>query len=83
MVNADAKILKQLKNVDGLSTSQLDRLARNLTVKTFKKDEIVFDQEEQAKLVYLLISGVVRVSYHGYERQTVVSSAATGGIFRS
>jgi len=58
MVNADAKILKQLKNVDGLSSSQLDKLVRSLTVKTFKKDEMVFDQEEPAKLVYLLISGV-------------------------
>src|SRR5262245_1776767 len=73
MVNADARILKQLKNLDGLSSSQLDGLARNLAVKTFKKDEIVFAQDEQAKFVYLLISGVVRVSYHGYERQTVVS----------
>ena len=81
MVNADARILKQLKNLDGLSSSQLDRLARNLTVKTFRKDEIVFDQDEQAKLVYLLISGVVRVFYHGYERQTVVSLLPPGEFF--
>ena len=81
MVNADARILKQFKNLEGLSSSQLDRLAGNLTVKTFRKDEIVFDQDEQAKLVYLLISGVVRISYHGYERQTVVSLLPPGEFF--
>ncbi len=81
MVNADARVLKQLKNVDGLSSSQLDKLARSLTVKTFKKDEIVFDQDEPAKLVYLLISGVARVSYNGYERQTVVSLLRPGEFF--
>src|ERR671919_451460 len=73
MVNVDPKVLKQLKNLSRLSASQLDKLARNLTVRAFKKDEIVFGQDEQARLVYLLISGVVRVSYNGYERQTIVS----------
>jgi CRP/FNR family transcriptional regulator len=73
MVTLDAKILKQLKNIYGLSASQLDGLAKNLTVRNFRKDEIVFDQDERATLVYLLLSGIARVSYNGYERQTIVS----------
>ena len=81
MVNVDAKVLKQLKNLSRLSASQLDTLARNLTVRTFKKDEIVFDQDEQARLVYLLISGVARVSYNGHERQTIVSLLSPGEFF--
>jgi CRP-like cAMP-binding protein len=81
MVNVDAKVLKQLKNLSRLSASQLDKLARSLTVRTFKKDEIVFDQDEQARLVYLLISGVARVSYNGHERQTIVSLLSPGEFF--
>ena len=81
MVNVDAKVLKQLKNLCRLSAAQLDRLAGNLTVRTFKKDEIVFDQDEQARLVYLLISGVARVSYNGHERQTIVSLLSPGEFF--
>jgi CRP-like cAMP-binding protein len=81
MVNVDAKGLRQLKNLSRLSASQLDKLARNLTVRTFKKDEIVFDQDEQARLVYLLISGVARVSYNGHERQTIVSLLSPGEFF--
>jgi CRP-like cAMP-binding protein len=81
MVNVDPKVLKQLKNLSGLSASQLDKLARNLTVRNFKKDEIVFDQDEQATLVYLLISGVARFSYNVHERQTIVSLLSPGEFF--
>ncbi|HEY3167304.1 MAG TPA: Crp/Fnr family transcriptional regulator [Candidatus Binatia bacterium] len=81
MVNVDGKVLKQLENLSRLSASQLDKLARSLTVRTFKKDEIVFDQDEQARLVYLLISGVARVSYNGHERQTIVSLLSPGEFF--
>jgi CRP-like cAMP-binding protein len=81
MVNVDAEVLKQLKNLDRLSPAQLDRIAQNLTVKTFKKGEIVFAQDEPATLVYLLILGVVRVSYNGHERQTIVSLLRPGEFF--
>ena len=81
MVNVDAKVLKQLKNLSRLSAAQLDKLARNLTVRTFKKGEIVFGQDEQARFVYLLISGVARVSYNGHERQTIVSLLPPGEFF--
>src|SRR5262245_57166552 len=81
MVTLDAKILRQLKNIYRLSASQLDGLAKNLTVRNFKKDEIVFDQDEQATLVYLLLSGIVRVSYNGYERQTIVSLLSPPDFF--
>jgi CRP/FNR family cyclic AMP-dependent transcriptional regulator len=81
MANVDAKVLKQLKNLCRLSAPQLDKLARNLTARTFKKDEIVFSQDEKARLVYLLISGVARLSYNGYERQTIVSLLPPGEFF--
>lgn len=81
IISVDAKTLRQLKSLRRLRTSQLDRLARHLTVRTFKKEEIIFDQDEQARLVYLIISGVARVSYNGYERQTIVSLVAPGAFF--
>jgi CRP/FNR family cyclic AMP-dependent transcriptional regulator len=81
MVHIDAKVLKQLKNLYRLSASQLDKLAGNLTLRTFKKDEIVFAQDEPARLVYLLISGVARVSYNVHDRQTIVSLLSPGEFF--
>ena len=78
MVNVDAKVIKQLKNLSGLSTSQAATLASNLSLRTLKKDEVVFAQDEQARLVYLLLSGVARVSYNSHERQTIVSLLSPG-----
>ena len=81
MISLDTKTLKQLKNLNRLSNSQLGKLAKNLTVRVFKKDEIVFDQDERARLLYLVISGVVRVSYNGNERETIVSLLPPGEFF--
>src|SRR6266550_9483892 len=81
LTNVDTKDLKQLKNLYRLSTAQLDRLARNLTVKIFQKGEIVYDQDECAALIYLDISGVVRLTYHAYERQTIVNLIPPGEFF--
>lgn len=81
MVNVDAKVLTQLKNLSRLSASQSDKLARNLTLRTFKKNEIVFAQDEPTRFVYLLFSGVARISYDGHERQTIVSLLSPGEFF--
>ncbi len=81
ITSLDAKALKHLKKLNRLSSSQLDKLAKNLTVRVFKKDQTVFDQEERAKLLYLVVSGVIRVSYIGNERQTIVSLLPPGEFF--
>lgn len=74
-------VLKQLKNLDGLSSAQLEKLGEKLSVKNFSKGQIILDQDEPAKLVYLVISGVVRVSYSGHARQTIVSLVPAGEFF--
>ncbi|HEY6998550.1 MAG TPA: Crp/Fnr family transcriptional regulator [Candidatus Binatia bacterium] len=81
MIHLESKALKQLKNFNRLSSSQLDKLAQNLTVRVFKKDETIFDQDERARLLYLVISGVLRVSYNGHDRQTIVSLLPRGEFF--
>src|SRR5689334_25393651 len=81
MIHLESKALKQLKNFNRLSSSQLNKLAQNLSVRVFKKDETVFDQDERARLLYLVISGVVRVSYNGHDRQTIVSLLPPGEFF--
>jgi CRP-like cAMP-binding protein len=78
----DPKTLQQLKNLSSFSFSQLEKLAGNLSIKTYKRNEMLFDQEEEAKLVYLLISGVVRFSYiNAHERQTIVGLLPAGEFF--
>ena len=72
---------KQLKNLSALPADQLERLNKNLSVKSIKKNGAIFDQGDNAKLVYLLLSGVVKVSHNGHERQTIVSMLSPGDFF--
>jgi CRP-like cAMP-binding protein len=78
----NVKDLQQLKNLAVFSTMQLEKLASNLSIKTYGKNEIVFDQDQEARFIYLLLSGVVRVSYiNSDERQTIVRLLPAGEFF--
>ena len=82
MNHVTVKDLQQLKNLAGFSATQLEKLASNLLIKTFKKNEIVFDQDEEARFIYFALSGIVRVSYiNSHQRQTIVSLLPAGEFF--
>jgi CRP-like cAMP-binding protein len=49
------KDLQQLKNLASFSATHLEKLASDLFIKTFEKNEIVFDQDEEANFIYLLL----------------------------
>jgi CRP/FNR family transcriptional regulator, cyclic AMP receptor protein len=78
----NAKDLQQLKNLSAFSPTQLEKLASNLSIKTFSKNDIIFDQDQEAKFIYVLLSGVVRASYiNSHERQTIVRLLPAGEFF--
>jgi CRP/FNR family transcriptional regulator, cyclic AMP receptor protein len=82
MDSVDAKILRQMKNLAGFSETHLKKLAANLSVVSAAKNQIVFDQGDDANLIYLLLSGVAKLSYLGdHERQTIVSLVPAGEFF--
>lgn len=76
------KDLHQLKTLVSFSANQMERLASNLFIRTFKIREIIFDQEEEARFIYVLLSGIVRLTYiEGREQQTIVSLLPAGELF--
>ena len=82
MTEINAQALQQLKDLSSYPLPQLEKLAAKLSIRPFKKNKIIFDQNEDANLVYLLISGVVKVSYlHSDENQTIVSLHPAGEFF--
>jgi CRP/FNR family transcriptional regulator len=82
MAGINAKALQQLKDLASYPLPLLEKLAANLSIRQFKKNKIIFDQGEETKVVYLLLSGVVRVSYqHSDEKQTIVSLHPAGEFF--
>src|SRR5437660_10539355 len=83
MASVNVKNLQQLKNLSSFSLSQLEKFADNLSVRNYRKNEIVYDQDQEAKLVYLVISGAARVSYlNTHENQTIVSLLPARESFR-
>ena len=82
MTGINAQALQQLKDLSSYPLLQLEKLAANLSISQFKKNKVIFDQDEETKLVYLLLSGVVRVSYlNSQEKQTIVSLIPAGEFF--
>ena len=82
MTGINANTLQQFKDLSSYPLPQLEKLAANLSISQFKKNKIIVDQDEESKLVYLLLSGVVRVSYlNSYEKQTIVSLHPAGEFF--
>ncbi len=82
MTDINAQALQQLKDLSAYPLPQLEKLAANLSIRQCKKNKIIFDQDEDANLVYLLLSGVVRVSYlNSDEKQTIVSFLPAGEFF--
>jgi CRP-like cAMP-binding protein len=82
MARVTIKDLQKLKSLGSFSASQLEKLAANLFIKNFNKSQIVIDQEEEAKFIYLLLSGIIKISYSSYsERQTIVNLLPAGELF--
>lgn len=82
MTHVNVKVLEGLKNLATFPASQLEKLAANLSVKTFEKNEIIYDQDEEGRFMYLLLAGVVRLSrISSHERQTIVSLLPAGQFF--
>ena len=82
MAEITAQSLQQLKDLSSYPLPQLEKLADKLSIRQFKKNEIIFDQDEETKVVYLLLSGVVKFSYlHSEEKQTIVSLHPAGEFF--
>jgi len=82
MTEIKAQALQQLKDLSSYPLPQLEKLAAKLSIRPFKKNKIIFDQDEDARLVHLLISGVVKFSYlQGDQNQTIVSLHRAGEFF--
>jgi CRP-like cAMP-binding protein len=78
----DARVLSQFNNLAGFSSAQLDKLAASMTVKKIRKGVRIFDQDETADMLYLLLSGTVKLSLvNEGGRDVLLSLLPRGEIF--
>jgi len=73
--------LIRLKNISWLSAQRVERLARALIVRTVEKREIIFDEKNVPESVYILLSGIARITCRNRKGQRrLVMMVAPGMI---
>jgi CRP/FNR family transcriptional regulator len=78
----DAGILRKLKSLEWLTSAQLERLAQRMVVKKLRKKEVIFNQGQSAKMIYLVLAGTVRLSTANQEdKRVVVTLVPPGELF--
>ncbi len=78
----DAKFLRGLRGLSWLSTGQVERLAANMSVERTKKHQVVFSEGDASNMVYILLSGVAKLSFFNREGERVlVGLIGAGEIF--
>ena len=77
----DAKFLGRLRNLSWLNRDQLEGLAQSLTPIRRKKRETIFYEGEASDQVYILLSGVAKLSLLNREERVLVGLVGPGEVF--
>ncbi len=77
----DAKLLSQLKTFSWLSRDQLEGLANSLEPIKVKRRDAIFFEGEASDRVYILLSGVAKLSFLNREEKVLVGLVGAGEIF--
>src|SRR5271169_2403646 len=78
---SEVRTLRGLKNIAWLRKRQLDRLADALSVSHVKKHGIIFETKRSSESVYVLLSGVARITCRNRKGdRTLVIMVAPGMI---
>ena len=78
----DVRALRKLKSLSWLGPDRLDRLSAALTVRKVKKRDVIFYEKEVSNQVYILLSGVAKLTSLGKEEDRVlVALLAAGEVF--
>ena len=78
----DLKALQKLASLSWLEPERLDRLYAAMTLRKIKKHDVIFFEKEVANRVFLLLSGVAKLTFVGRDQERVlVALVAAGEIF--
>jgi CRP-like cAMP-binding protein len=77
----DWKTLGRLKTLSWLSQDQLQGLAQSLTLERIKRRDTIFFEGESSNRIYILLSGVAKLSFQNREERVLVGLVGPGEIF--
>lgn len=75
------KLLRRLRTLAWLSDEQLDKLAAATTTRRVSRHQTIFFEGEDANCVYLLLSGVAKLTFLNASERILVSLVGPGEIF--
>ena len=75
------KLLRRLQTLAWLSQEQLERLAAATIMRRVNRHETIFFEGEDASSVYLLLSGVAKLTFLSASERILVSLVGPGEIF--
>jgi CRP/FNR family transcriptional regulator len=75
------KLLHRVQTLAWLSQEQLDRLAAATVIRRVNRHETIFFEGEDASSVYLLLSGVAKLTFLSASERILVSLVGPGEIF--
>ena len=74
--------LQSLPLFQGLDQKTLDLIVPRFEYETFQKEEIIFDQNDRARKLYILVEGRVEIRFKPEDgEQLTVTEIETGGVF--
>lgn len=78
----DVRSLRKLKSLSWLAPDKLQRLCDALAIRKVKKREVIFYEKEVSNQMYILLSGVAKLTSLGKEEDRVlVALLAAGEVF--
>jgi CRP/FNR family transcriptional regulator, cyclic AMP receptor protein len=77
----DAKTLGRLRTLQWLSQDQLEGLAQNLEARKVRRRQPIFYEGEASDRVYVLISGVAKLSFLNRAEKVLVGLVGPGEVF--
>lgn len=77
----DASSLQKLGSLSSLTSAQLEKLAASMSAEKIQRKEKIFDEGELANVAYLLLSGIVRISWVNPQKRRVLVSLLPPGEF--
>jgi CRP/FNR family cyclic AMP-dependent transcriptional regulator len=77
----DPKSLSRLKSLSWLRDDQADRLVANAKTIKVKRDHQIFMEGESSSRVFILLSGVAKLSYVNRDQRVLVGLVGPGEVF--
>tara|TARA_B100000427_G_C15518976_1_gene599471 strand:- start:4090 stop:4563 length:474 start_codon:yes stop_codon:yes gene_type:complete len=78
---SDIQILQEIPVFKGLSRFDLNKVAKMIHLRSYKKDEYIFHEKEPGESMYIIKSGQIVITKSKESQETIISTLSEGSFF--